>query len=85
MNLRELQTLLYQCVTAADGTNERIGDERGSVLEALVDGDERLSAVERVDIYADAYFYRLLDCLAEDCPATLVGGRDHRGLMMRCL
>jgi hypothetical protein len=55
------------------------------VLEALVDGDERLSAVERVDIYADAYFYRLLDCLAEDFPATLVGGRDHRGLMMRCL
>jgi hypothetical protein len=78
MNLRELQTLLYQCITAADGTNERIGDERGSVLEALVDGDERLSAVERVDIYADAYFYRLLDCLAEDFPATLaVVGADN--------
>jgi hypothetical protein len=36
----------------------------------LVRGDARLSAIERINIYADAYFYRLLDCLNEDFPAT---------------
>ncbi len=63
MNLRELQALLYRRITDPDGTNESIGEERGlapGVLEALVHGDERLSAFERVDIYANAYFYRLL-------------------------
>jgi hypothetical protein len=33
-------------------------------------GDDRLSAEERVDIYANMYFYRLLDALKEDFPAT---------------
>ena len=73
--------MLYQRITDPDGTNESIGEERGlapGVLEALVLGDERLSAVERVDIYANAYFYRLLECLGEDFPATLaVLGADN--------
>ena len=81
MNLRELQALLYQRITDPDGTNESIGEERGlapGVLEALVLGDERLSAFKRVDIYANAYFYRLLECLGEDFPATLaVLGADN--------
>ncbi len=29
-------------------------------------GDARLSAVERLDVYANAYFYRIRDCLIED-------------------
>jgi hypothetical protein len=32
-------------------------------------GDERLGALERLDIYASMYFFRLLDCLAEGFPA----------------
>jgi hypothetical protein len=84
MDLRELQTLLYQRITDPDGTNERVGDERGRVLEALVQADERLSAVERVDIYANAYFYRLLDCLGEDFPTTLtVVGADNFAALVR--
>ena len=66
MYLKELQNLLYQRITDPDRTKESLGDERllaSGVLEALVHGDERLSAAERVDIYANAYFYRLLDCL----------------------
>ena len=75
MNLNELQSLLYQRITDLDRTKESLGDERllaSGAFEALVHGDERLSAAERVDIYADAYFYRLLDCLGEDFP-------DHIG------
>jgi len=87
MNLRELQTFLYQSITDPDGTKESIGEERGlaaGVLEALVYGDERLSTFERVDIYANAYFYRLLECLGEDFPATLaVLGEDNFAALVR--
>jgi hypothetical protein len=87
MNLRELQTFLYQSITDPDGTKESIGEERGlaaGVLEALVYGDERLSTFERVDIYANAYFYRLLDCLGEDFPTTLaVVGTDNFAALVK--
>jgi hypothetical protein len=87
MNLRELQAFLYQSITDPDGTKESIGEERGlapGALEAFVYGDERLSAFERVDIYANAYFYRLLECLAEDFPATLsVLGEDNFAALVR--
>jgi hypothetical protein len=74
MYLKELQSLLYRRITDPERTNESLGAERlpaSGVFEALVDGDERLSAAERVDIYANAYFFRLLECLGEDFPATL--------------
>jgi hypothetical protein len=81
MYLNELQNLLYQRITNLDPTRESLGDERGpapGVLEALVRGDERLSAAERIDIYTNAYFYRMLECLGEDFPATLAAvGTDN--------
>jgi hypothetical protein len=87
MNLRELQNLLYQRITDPDRTNESVSDERGlarGVLEALVHGDDRLSAVDRIGIYADAHFYRVLDCLVEDFPATLaVLGADNFAAWLR--
>jgi hypothetical protein len=87
MNLRELQNLLYQSITDPDGTKESIGEEprlAPGVFEALVHGDERLSSLERVDIYANAYFYRLLECLAEDFPATLaVLGEENFAALVR--
>jgi hypothetical protein len=66
-DLKDLQTLLYRAITAGPGT------ARSSDLAVLSDAireDERLSALQRLKIYADAYFYRLLDCLKEDFPAT---------------
>jgi hypothetical protein len=74
MYLNELQNLLYQRITNLGTTKKSLGNERGpapGVLEALVHGDQRLSAFDRIDIYANAYFYRLLECLGEDFPATL--------------
>jgi hypothetical protein len=87
MYLNELQNLLYQRITNFDTTKESLGDERGpapGVFEALVHGNERLSAAERIDIYANAYFYRLLDCLGEDFPATLaVLGEDNFAALVK--
>src|SRR5260370_23614638 len=48
------------------------GDLGATGLDAIVLGDNRLSAEARVEIYANMYFYRILDSLKEDFPATLV-------------
>jgi hypothetical protein len=65
-DLKNLQTLLYRAITAAPGS-ARSGIAR---LPHVIRGDERLSAIQRLGIYAEAYFCRLLDCLKEDFPAT---------------
>ena len=79
--LKQLQSILYRLITAASGVAEGLAAERSMPaggLEALVLGDDRLSAEARVDIYANMYFYRLLDVLKEDFPATLrVLGEDN--------
>lgn len=36
-----------------------------------IKGDERLSAQDRLNIYANMYFYRILDSLKEDFPSIL--------------
>lgn len=71
--LKELQNLLYRLITAPSGVAEGLAAERAlpeGGLAAIVRGDERLSSEERVDIYANMYFYRLLEVLREDYPAT---------------
>jgi hypothetical protein len=72
--LEQLQRLLYRLITAVSGVAEGLAAERelgATGLDALVLGDGRLSAEARVDIYANMYFYRILDALKEDFPATL--------------
>jgi hypothetical protein len=87
VNLKELQSLLYRRITDSERTNETLGVEpvpASGVFEALIHGDERLSASERIGIYANAYFYRLLECIAEDFPATLaVLGADNFGGLVK--
>src|ERR1700720_2659506 len=79
--LKQLQSILYRLITAASGVAEGLAAEDrlpAGGLDALVLGDERLSAEDRVDIYANMYFYRLLDVLKEDFPAMLrVLGDDN--------
>lgn len=79
--LKELQSLLYRLITAPSGVAEGLAAERAlgaGGLDAVVCGDDRLSAEARVDIYANMYFYSILDALKEDFPATLaVLGDDN--------
>jgi hypothetical protein len=74
IHLKELESLLYRLITAPSGVAEGLADERdlgARGLDAIVLGDDRLSAEARVDIYANMYFYRILDAIKEDFPATL--------------
>jgi hypothetical protein len=45
-------------------------------LEAVIVGDQRLSAVERLDVYANMYFYRILDVLREEFPRVVAAVGD---------
>jgi len=80
-HLKKLESLLYRLITAPSGVGEGLAAERAlgaHGLDGIVIGDDCLSAEARVDIYANMYFYRLLDALKEDFPATLaVLGDDN--------
>ena len=79
--LKNLQSLLYRLITAPSGVAEGLAAEQdlgAGGLDAIVLGDDRLSSEARVDIYANMYFYRILDALKEDFPATVaVLGDDN--------
>jgi hypothetical protein len=73
-SLADVQNLLLRLVTAPNGVETGLRVERNLPAEgngALVGCDSGLSAIERIDIYANMYFYRLLDAIKDDFPATL--------------
>lgn len=73
-DLNWVESLLYRLITAPSGVAEGLAQEKSLIhggLAEIIAGDDRLSAEERVDIYANMYFYRILDVLKEDFPATL--------------
>jgi hypothetical protein len=73
-DLSWVESLLYRLITAPSGVAEGLAAEQSLApggLARVIASDDRLSAEERVDIYANMYFYRLLDVLKEDFPATL--------------
>jgi hypothetical protein len=81
VDLKDLQEVLYRLIVAPGGVAEGLAYEialPAGGLATLIAGDDRMSAVERVEVYANGYFYRLLDVLREDFPATLaIAGDDN--------
>ncbi len=66
--IRGGQGVMMELVRAPEGVAKAL-EERGEAREkvaALFAGDERMSAVERLELYAGMYFFRLRDSLAED-------------------
>jgi hypothetical protein len=68
MRLRDVQARFYDLVTAPEGVAKTLADrgESDGALAPMIAGDARLSAVDRLDVYANMYFYRLLDVLRDD-------------------
>ena len=83
-DLRSVQSLFWRLLCAPEGVRQgaaelqRAGEIESQDLSFLVRPDARLGAVERLDIYADMYFYRLRDCLAEDFPKLAAWIGDAR-------
>ena len=72
-DLAALQALLYRLITAPGGVEEALCAERiplSDGLESIISDRGRMTARERLEIYANAYFHRLLDALKADFPAT---------------
>lgn len=85
-DLASLQALLYRLITAPNGVDEALAAEKALTpggLEHLIASDDRLSAHERLEIYANAYFFRLLDVFKEDYPALLavIGDTNFHNLI----
>ncbi len=74
--LAETQRLFWTLISAPEGVAAALsapgseGERLRAAVEGQIAGDGRLSATQRLDVYADQYFYRLLDCLTEDFPAV---------------
>lgn len=68
--LRELQRWFASVTTHPEGVLEgHLNPGRSKKLERLVTPGPQLSAIDRVQIYADGYFARLVECLTDDYPA----------------
>lgn len=88
-SLAQTQHLLWRLITAPRGVADglvAIGGADGLLaegLDGLVNGDVVLPAVRRLDIYANMYFFRLLDALAEDYPTlrAVVGAHEFHNLI----
>lgn len=88
-DLRGLQSLFWELLRAPEGVaagakeQQRRGVLESEDLSFLVRPDARLDPVERLDIYANMYFYRLRDCLAEDFPklAVQIGAASFHNLV----
>jgi hypothetical protein len=82
--LKSTQKILWQLITAPDGVEKAL---KGKPLILPVVGNGKLSAAQRLDIYANMYFYRILDAIKEDFPAIvkLVGDVEFHNLITRYL
>jgi hypothetical protein len=85
MPLGALEELLYDLITAPTGVGPGLA-ARGlgpDAVDAVIVGDARLSATDRLNIYANMYFFRILDVLREEFPrvSTLVGDDAFRDLI----
>jgi hypothetical protein len=74
IDLKNLQTTIYRLIVAPGGVDEGLASEIGLTpdgLDGILVGEGLLAARERLEIYANAYFYRLIDVFKEEFPATL--------------
>jgi hypothetical protein len=76
--LRETEELFWRLITAPEGVAAGLRqiDMKPGDLGGVIAGDERLDAVQRLDIYANMYFWRLLDILRGDYSALAAAVGD---------
>ena len=80
------ESLFWALITAPEGARPGLDElvRRGAAspgdLDAMIDAGEKMTPADRLDVYANMYFFRLLDCLKEDFPKLLEAlgpGRFH--------
>jgi hypothetical protein len=78
--LRDTEALFWKLITAPEGVADGLRriDMKPDELGRVVAGDARLDAVQRLDVYANMYFWRLLDILRGDYSAVVAVLGDDR-------
>src|SRR4051812_42087835 len=78
--LRDTEELLWKLITAPEGVADGLRriDMKSDELGRVIAGDARLDAVQRLDIYANMYFWRLSDILRGDYSALVAAVGDDR-------
>ena len=76
--LRRTEELFWKLISAPEGVGDGLRrlDMKSEDLARVIAGDERLDAVQRLDIYANMYFWRLLDILRGDYSALVASLGD---------
>jgi hypothetical protein len=81
-SLREIQhrfgNAVMQPLTAKDESPRRVKSEADAILKP----NDRLTSLERLEIYSRSYWYRVLDSLVEDFPGlrAIVGVREFHAI-----
>ena len=78
--LQKTEELFWKLITAPEGVADGLRriDMKPDELGRVIAGDARLDAVQRLDIYANMYFWRLLDILRGDYSALVAAVGDDR-------
>jgi hypothetical protein len=87
MKLADVEARFYELVTARQSVAATVAARGPSAridVEEMVMGDPRLPAIARLEIYADMYFVRIHDVLAEEYAKTaaLIGAAGFHGLVL---
>jgi hypothetical protein len=88
--LAQIQRWLQAVITHPDGVEAGLASPEAQAeidvapdqIEGVVDPSQRRTSIERLEIYANAYYARLLECLRDEFPALLhaVGEEVFDGL-----
>lgn len=93
MNLDELQHAVWEVIqqplTNSEGMKRRLpsGRATGEIANAVVKPNDRLTSFERLEIYNQQYWFRILSALAEDFPGlcAIIGERRFEKLAVAYL
>ncbi len=87
MKLADVEARFYELVTARQSVAATVaarGPEERRSVEEVVAGDARLPAIARLEIYADMYFVRIHDVLADEYAKTaaVLGAAGFHGMVL---
>lgn len=68
MTLAELQKRVGAAIMAPLARNDEISTEWRGEADELVKPNDRLTPLERLEIYSRSYWFRVIDCLYDDFP-----------------
>jgi hypothetical protein len=88
-SLQVLQRRFWQLITAPEGVGDALpdvakSDPAADPVSGWITADEEETAIERLDVYANMYFFRLLEALESEVPkvAKLLGHDAFHALVV---